>query len=352
MKTHRYWMKKALALSQKGLGFVNPNPMVGAIVVDQNNQKISDGYHERYGQSHAEKVALEKAGSRANGATLYVTLEPCSHTGKTPPCVDQVIKSKVKRVVIGCKDPNPIVQSIDRLRENGIEVIVGVEEKKIQKLNRIFFHYIQNQSPYIIAKVAMDTNGYIGHINKRLQISDPATIPVTMKLRAMVDAIIVGKNTWKTDDPILTVRGKYHNRKPARVLLDPKLEISPEAKIFQQEGGPIVLLYDSKQSTPHAWMGKKGIETVSLETAHGFFTNEAICTFFKMRSYSSVLIEGGATLLKSFFPDVHQWIIYQSTKDLTEAYPPKDLISLGLDPFSLQAQSAIRLGQDQMLSNL
>lgn len=353
MSNDQYWMRRAIALSQRGIGWVNPNPMVGAIVVGQDRKKISQGYHEKCGQAHAEKIALEKAGPKAKGATLYVTLEPCSHHGKTPPCLDAILQSGVSKVVIGSMDPNPKVSSVEKLKKNDIEVVTGVLEKKVQKLNRIFFSLMQKKS-YIMAKIAISKDGYIGHQNRRIMISSNAVIHHTMKIRAMVDGILVGKNTWKVDDPTLTVRGKYKNRKPARILIDPILEIKPSAHIFQDGKAQVFLVYDMDRTTPAPWMDHDQITCLGMSMGNQGFSPTELISILASHGIQSLLIEGGCNTLERFSRAgcIDDWVVYQSEKSLEASYQPSELILAPELPFSLAPQSAIRCGQDRVYSSL
>ena len=197
MNNHEYYMRLALKLAQKGRGFVSPNPLVGALIV-KDGQIIGRGYHQRYGDHHAEVNAFQDAGKNVAGATLYVTLEPCCHKGKTPPCVDSILEHKIKRVIIGAVDSNPLVscQGINYLQSKGIEVITGILEQECRKLNEVFFHYMETGLPFVTLKYAQTLDGRIATATGQSKwISSPAAIKFAHRLRAEHDAILVGSGT-------------------------------------------------------------------------------------------------------------------------------------------------------------
>jgi diaminohydroxyphosphoribosylaminopyrimidine deaminase/5-amino-6-(5-phosphoribosylamino)uracil reductase len=227
------WMKRALALAEKGAGRTSPNPLVGALVVQKGNV-VGEGFHAYFGGPHAEVAALRKAGARAKGATLYVTLEPCSTWGKTPPCVDPMIESGVSRVVVGSLDPNPKNRrsGIRRLREAGISVQVGLLKEEVEKQNRSFFKRMKSGLPYVVLKMAQSLDGKIAtRTGESRWISSPPARRLVHRLRAEADAVLVGKKTALQDNPRL--QAEQDGEKPWRVVLDPKMELSPKARCFQ-----------------------------------------------------------------------------------------------------------------------
>ncbi|MFZ3156397.1 MAG: bifunctional diaminohydroxyphosphoribosylaminopyrimidine deaminase/5-amino-6-(5-phosphoribosylamino)uracil reductase RibD, partial [Smithella sp.] len=216
-----YYMKLAIALARKGRFYVGPNPMVGAVIV-KKGMIIGRGYHQRFGGNHAEINAIHNAGEDIAGSTLYVTLEPCCHEGKTPPCTDSIIKHKIARVVIGAIDSNPLVscQGINYLQSCGIEVKTGVLENECRKLNEKFFHYIETGLPFITVKYAQTLDGRIATATGESQwISSTASLKFAHQLRAEHDAILVGRKTVDKDNPELTVR-LVKGRNPLRVIVD------------------------------------------------------------------------------------------------------------------------------------
>jgi len=349
-----FWMKRALAIARGGMGYTHPNPMVGAIVVGRSGNKISQGFHARFGGPHAEDLALKLAGEKACGATLYVTLEPCSHFGKTPPCLETVLSSGVKRVVIGCLDPNPKVASIAKMREAKIEVVCGVLEKSSKRLNHLFFSSLKQKSN-IVAKVAIDRHGCMGHAKQRVMISSGCSSAHVMRLRAQVDAVLVGSGTWKLDDPKLNVRGKYADREPARVFLDPKLEFPQTAQALVCDGGPIILVADQKHMPPPQWMKKAGVDIIELSCVDGRFRPPAIIEALSKKNINTVLLEGGAKLFEAFDHAglIDDWVMIHSQLaiDNTIFEHISDSVNMPELRFPPNLQSVIGSGDDLIWSS-
>ena len=219
-------MERALLLAGRARGQTTPNPLVGAVVVTPDGVVAGTGYHARAGEPHAEVHALREAGGAARGATLYCTLEPCSHTGRTPPCVDRILESGVARVVAAVGDPNPRVsgRGFLRLREAGVRVEVGEGEAAARRLNRPFFSAMRRGRPYVIVKAVTSLDGRVAAgPGAPTRLSSPATDRRTHALRAEVDAIAIGSGTVLVDDPLLTARGVYRSRPLARVIFDRRL---------------------------------------------------------------------------------------------------------------------------------
>lgn len=225
MQIDEKWMSDALALAERGRGFVHPNPMVGAVIVRQGT-KVAEGYHRAYGKEHAEVEALVKAGSRARGATLYVTLEPCAHWGKTPPCVDLILRSGIREVVAAIRDPFPRVagRGFARLRKAGVKVRVGLLAKEAQDLNRAFLTRVQKRRPFITLKIAATLDGKIATTKGESQwITGAQARHWGHRWRSAVDAIAVGVNTVIHDNPGLTSHGLGQNPRP--VVFDSRLRM-------------------------------------------------------------------------------------------------------------------------------
>lgn len=239
------WMSEALQLAEKARGRTSPNPLVGAVVV-KKGEIVGKGYHACLGGPHAEAVALQRAGARARGSTLYVTLEPCATWGRTPPCVDAVIASRLRRVIIGSTDPNPKNHraGIAKLRKAGIETRWGILSDRAEKQNEAFFKRMQTGIPFITLKMAQSLDGKIAVRNGRSRwISSKASRAFVHRLRQEVDAILVGKNTALVDNPRLA--GLNGSRRPWRVVLDTDLELKPSARLFR--GGQLTLVAVSEK---------------------------------------------------------------------------------------------------------
>lgn len=228
------YMKLALELAQKGVGSVNPNPMVGAVIV-KNDKVIGQGYHERYGELHAERNALKSCTDSPEGATMYVTLEPCCHQGKTPPCTEAIIESGISKVVIGSSDPNPLVsgKGIQILKNHGIKIVKGVMKEECDALNFVFFHYIKTKTPYVVMKYAMTIDGKIAtRTGKSQWVSSNQSRMYVQECRNRYSAIMVGVGTIIADDPRLTCRLEK-GRNPIRVICDTNLRTPLQSLVVQ-----------------------------------------------------------------------------------------------------------------------
>ncbi|MEB3294884.1 MAG: bifunctional diaminohydroxyphosphoribosylaminopyrimidine deaminase/5-amino-6-(5-phosphoribosylamino)uracil reductase RibD [Synechococcales bacterium] len=263
----RLYMQRCLALAKQALGRTAPNPLVGAVIV-QAGTIVGEGFHPQAGKPHAEVFALRQAGDRAKGATLYVNLEPCSHYGRTPPCADAVIAAGIQRVVVGMVDPNPQVsgRGIAKLNQAGLEVVVGVEEADCQVLNEAFVYRVLHQRPFGILKYAMTLDGKIatstGH---SAWITGTAARTRVHHLRSACDAIIIGGNTVRQDNPHLTSHGvSDHN--PLRVVLSPSLNLPAEAHLWQTDIAP-TLIFTEPDASPAMRRGlvAKGVEVIVLD---------------------------------------------------------------------------------------
>ena len=294
METDKIYMERALELAGLGLGYVSPNPLVGCVIV-HNHKIIGEGYHRQYGGPHAEVNAVNSVVNKAllTHSTVYVTLEPCSHFGKTPPCADLLIKHKVQRVVVAVEDPNPKVSGsgIQKLRDAGINVEVGILREEAETLNKRFFKAIEKKRPYVILKWAQTLDGFIARENYDSKwISDDYSRLLVHQWRAQEDAIMVGKNTAHYDDPSLTVR-EIKGRNPIRVTFDKKLELNTTLKVLSD--GESTLCYNSIKNE----QGLGGVEYVKIREEA---TLEEILADLDKRNIQSVFVEGGAALLSSF----------------------------------------------------
>lgn len=272
------YMRMCFALAKKGEGKVSPNPMVGCVVLDKNGQIVSKGYHKKYGQNHAERDALTKLKNKeAEGGTLYVNLEPCSHYGKTPPCVDIILEHKIKRVVFAMRDPNPKVDGISKLKAAGIEITEGVLEEEAKFLNRIFIKNQTQNLPYVVLKTATTMDGKISTENgdSKWITSDKSRAEV-YKMRKKFDCILTSSNTVLADNPIMEHKFKC--------ILDKNSRISAGAKIFQQ--GKIYIA--NRENTP--------LKNGALDL------KEVIKSLYK-QGICSVFVECGGTLAGAFLKE-------------------------------------------------
>lgn len=247
------WMKLALEIAERGAGYVSPNPMVGCVIVSADDRKIGQGYHERYGQAHAEKNAVDSVinPDLLNGATVYVTLEPCAHHGKTPPCCELLADLPIKKVVVAMEDPNPKVcgKGIKYLRNHDIEVEVGLLGEKAEYLNEFFIHYQEFNRPFVTLKMAQTLDGYIAAPDGDSEwISGIEARTLVHQWRTIYDGVMIGRNTALLDNPRLTIR-HVEGRQPYRIVIDGPLELPKTLNLFtdQYEEKTVVLTHNEKR---------------------------------------------------------------------------------------------------------
>jgi diaminohydroxyphosphoribosylaminopyrimidine deaminase/5-amino-6-(5-phosphoribosylamino)uracil reductase len=301
-----FYMSRALALAERGRGRTSPNPMVGAVLVDEEGIVVGRGFHEFAGGPHAEIHALRDAGPRARGATLYCTLEPCSHVGRTGPCAPRVADAGVARVVIATPDPNPLVNGagIALLRARGIEVASGIRAREARRLNRAFFSVVERGRPYVTMKIALSADGRIAAApGVRTPMTGPAANRLIHRERAEVDAIAVGSGTVLADDPLLTPRGAFRVRPLVRVVFDSRLRTPPGAKLLStREAGPVIIVSTSSaaDSAPErvAELRESGAEIHSTADPRNL---AASLSWLAARGVSSLIVEGGARLHRAFW---------------------------------------------------
>ena len=298
------YMQQALRLARRGLGKTSPNPMVGAVIV-KSGRIIARGYHRYFGGDHAEVDALKNASEDVSGATLYVTLEPCRHQGKTPPCTDAIIKAKIVRVFIGLLDPFPEMKgkSVALLKRHGIETVVGVLEKECRALNEVYLKYTTTGIPYVTVKFAQTLDGRIATTQgKSRWISSTESLKLAHKLRATHDAILAGIGTVIKDDPELTTR-LVRGKNPVRVILDSKLRIPLGARVLtgQDKARTLVAATPAAPQEKLTALQKKGIEVLTVPPdAAGRVDLKVLLKTLAQRQISSVLVEGGAETITSF----------------------------------------------------
>lgn len=295
---HKQFMQRALDLATLGMGQVSPNPMVGCVIV-HDQQIIGEGYHQAYGGPHAEVNAVADVTDKEllKESTVYVTLEPCSHFGKTPPCADLLVRHQVKKVVVCNEDPNPLVSGngIKKLQESGIEVEVGILANKGDELNKRFFTSFIKKRPYVILKWAQTADGFVARENYDSKwISNQYSRQLVHKWRSEEDAILVGKNTAIYDNPALTTRD-WEGKNPIRIVLDRKLELYPELNLFDGRVKTLVFTEATGQN-------KENLEFIQVKE----LTPGVILEELQKQKITSVIIEGGTQTLQSFI-DANLW---------------------------------------------
>ena len=302
---HEFFMKKALALAKKGQGYTSPNPMVGAVIVKDGEVK-GKGYHQAVGQAHAEVNAIEDAGFQAKGATLYVNLEPCNHTGRTPPCTRKILEAGIKRVVVAMEDPNTIAGGgCVFLKQRGIEVLTGICENEAKRLNEAFIKYVNTKSPFVTIKCAATLDGRIAtRTGDSRWVTGEKARRYVHRLRHAVDAILVGIGTIHADDPNLTARlGSKKGVDPVRIVLDTHLSISPDARILKlnSNSDTILITGNSVSEEKKKRVVKKGVRQIEQPVKGGQIDLKLLMVQLGSMGVTSLLIEGGSRVIASAF---------------------------------------------------
>ncbi|MDP2653964.1 MAG: bifunctional diaminohydroxyphosphoribosylaminopyrimidine deaminase/5-amino-6-(5-phosphoribosylamino)uracil reductase RibD [Candidatus Omnitrophota bacterium] len=295
------YMIRACELAWEGRGKTSPNPMVGALIV-KNGRIIAEGWHRRCGGPHAEIIALKNAGSAARGATLYVTLEPCAHSGRTPPCVDAVVASGIRQVVIGMTDPNPLTngKSVRKLRRAGIRVRTGVLEKEIRAMNEAFVTYIKRRKPFVVAKTAQTIDGRIASRSGDSKwISSAEARAHTRGLRAYFDAILVGIGTVLKDDPGLNPTHRL--KRFRKVVVDSRLRIPPNAKLFRKTAPEDCIIATTARASRRKVdiLRQRGVTVAVCPSRSGRVDLAWLMRYLAEQEISHLLIEGGGSVIGS-----------------------------------------------------
>lgn len=305
MANHFEYMQRALALAANGRGRTAPNPLVGAVIV-KDGQIVGEGWHRVYGGPHAEVEALTAAKDQARGATMYVTLEPCAHYGKTPPCTEAIIKAGISRVLVAMPEPSRVARGgAEILRQAGIVVESGLCEAEATRLNRFFLHYVRNAKPYVIAKCAMTLDGYIATRSYDSKwITNETARRRAHALRHEVSAILVGAGTVKQDNPSLTARFEADSPDPVRLVLAPHADVDPKANVFtvaSDAKGCLIVRADIDDSLLEPYLAA-GVEVLKIPPAKdGALDLNALLLQLGEKGLTSLLVEGGSATLGHFF---------------------------------------------------
>ena len=352
-------MAHALRLARRGRFTTRPNPNVGCIIVDVNGDIVAAEYHHKAGDAHAEILALQKAGDKARGGTAYVTLEPCCHQGKTGPCTQALITAGVKRVVVAMQDPNPQVagKGIQQLQQHGIQVDCGVLAQQAQELNAGFIKRMQLGVPYVTVKSAISMDGKTAlHNGASKWITDSAARNDVQRLRAQSDVVMTGIGTVLADDPALNVRLTSEQLglaeeviQPARVVIDPQLQIPTQAKMLSLQGQTIV--FAGQQSASKLQNRLSDCEVIVLEEQQGQLDLRQVLQHLAQREINSVLVEAGSSLVGKLIAQnlVDEMIIYMAPKIFGSA--AKGMADIGAidiidEHISLQYKDVRRVGDD------
>ncbi len=349
-----YFMKKAISLAKRGEGRVNPNPMVGAVVV-RGGKVIGKGYHRFFGGPHAEIEALRSAGRDSRGAEMFVTLEPCSHSGKTGPCAESIIEAGIKRVFVAVKDPNPLVngKGIAKLKRGGIDVRLGLCAEESEELNRMFFKYMRTGEIFVSLKMAITADGFIADRGGKSKwiTSDNSRI-YAHKLRASHEAILVGIDTVRKDDPALNVRLKGRYRQPLRVVIDPYLRADPRMRLFVDDGGEVVIFTGKGRRRAKSFEGVANRPTICEFHRQEIAVSEMVDTLAGM-GVTSLLVEGGAGVFSKFMGEgrVDRLYIFMAGKFFGKGLSPLSGIP-GVDidsPIAIRIEKVRRLKEDVLI---
>lgn len=361
--TDQEYMLRAIQLAKKGEGWTNPNPMVGAVIV-KDGRIIGEGYHKKCGELHAERNAIASLTESAEGATIYVTLEPCCHYGKTPPCTEAIIEQKIKKVVIGSRDPNPKVagKGAQILRESGITVVQDFMREECDRLNPVFFHYITTKTPYVVMKYAMTLDGKIATKTgaSKWITGEPARQEV-QHMRHRYMGIMAGIGTVLADDPMLNVRVEGW-KSPARIVCDSSLRIPLDSQIVRsakeyrtivayagrEENEEITEKITKKIEQLHA----KGVDTVCCPDEKGQIDLKKLMTYLGNEGIDSILLEGGGTLNDSalraeIVKEVHCFIAPKLFGGKNSKTPVEGIgIGLPSEALKLKCTDICRIGED------
>ena len=348
-----HFMARALFHAARGSGRTSPNPLVGAVVVSSDGVVVGQGFHERAGEPHAEVHALAEAGARARGATLYSTLEPCCHHGRTGPCVSRIVDAHVARVVAAVEDPNPAVlgRGFAFLRANGVAVDVGIGADDAIALNRPFFTLMREGRPFVILKAATSVDGRIASApGRRTPLTSEESNRHAHRVRAEIDAIAVGSNTILVDDPALTARGAFRERPLVRVVFDRRLRTPPTSRVLSTlDGGPVIIVTTAEAAARADLRGPLEAAGAHVEVARGGSIRAAL-ELLADRGVGSILLEGGA--------QVHAAAWDEGLVDFVRLYvTPRALGSTGVPlldarPFSsaeLSGRRVTPLGPDALI---
>lgn len=296
MIPHKKYLEMAIKLAEKGKGNVSPNPLVGCLII-KRGRIVGRGYHKKAGDHHAEVNALKEAGKKAKDSILYCTLEPCSHWGKTPPCTEQIVQSGVREIVIGNRDPNPKVNGFEELKGRGIKSRIGILDEECAKLNEIYFKWMKTKRPFVIVKAAMSLDGKIAtKSGDSKYISGKEARKVVHELRAELDAVMVGSNTVKKDDPELTVR-LTGGENPIKIIIDSKLKINEKAKIVKKEPNKLIIITSKTANKKKVKaLQLKGVRFIQTTLNRGKIDLKEAMKELGKHDITSIMIEGGAVL--------------------------------------------------------
>ena len=355
--TDRDYMARAIELAKKGTGWTSPNPLVGAVIV-KNGRIIGEGYHARYGEFHAERNAITSLRESAEGATIYVTLEPCCHYGKTPPCTEAILEQKIGRVVIGSRDPNPKVagKGAAILREAGIAVEKDFMREECDRLNPVFFHYITTKTPYVVMKYAMTADGKIAtKTGASKWITGPSSREEAHRMRHRYMGIMAGIGTVLADDPLLNTRLE-NGKSPIRIICDSHLRIPTQSQIcLSADQYRTIVACGEGNSEKEKQLTDMGLEVVHFPDENGQVDLKALMTYLGAQGIDSILLEGGGTLNEAALQAgvVQKIMAFIAPKifggEMAKSPVAGDGVSLPKDGYALRLENIRQIGEDLLL---
>ena len=354
------YMRRAMELAERGVGFTNPNPMVGAVIV-KGGKVIGEGWHERCGEWHAERTAFKNCTVPAEGATMYVTLEPCCHYGKTPPCTEAIIEHGIARVVVGMEDPNPLVagKGIALLREAGIEVVCGVEEEALREQNRVFLKYISTKLPWVAMKTAMTLDGKIAtRTGDSKWITGAEARAYVHELRHRFMAIVVGIGTAVADDPLLNCRIEGRGvRQPIRVVVDSNARLSLDSQLVKTAGEYRTIVAHTRFAPEESVkaLREAGVEMLLCKEKEGLVDVRNLLELLGQSGIDSILLEGGGSLNYTFLAEgladeLYAFIAPKIVGGMNAKTPVEGAgMEKMADAINLELENVLNIGHDVLL---
>ena len=354
------YMRRAMELAERGVGFTNPNPMVGAVIV-KGGKVIGEGWHERCGEWHAERKAFKNCPVPAEGATMYVTLEPCCHYGKTPPCTEAIIEHGIARVVVGMEDPNPLVagKGIALLREAGIEVVCGVEEEALREQNRVFLKYISTKLPWVAMKTAMTLDGKIAtRTGDSKWITGAEARAYVHELRHRFMAIVVGIGTAVADDPLLNCRIEGRGvRQPIRVVVDSNARLSLDSQLVKTAGEYRTIVAHTRFAPEESVkaLREAGVEMLLCKEKEGLVDVRNLLELLGQSGIDSILLEGGGSLNYTFLAEgladeLYAFIAPKIVGGMNAKTPVEGAgMEKMADAINLELENVLNVGHDVLL---
>lgn len=298
MISHKKYMELTIKLAEKGKGSTSPNPMVGCIIV-KRGRIVGKGYHKKAGEEHAEILAINDAGKKAINSTMYTNLEPCSHWGRTAPCTERIVEAGVREVIIGMKDPNPLVDGFRELKARGLKTKIEILEKEAKKLNEVYIKYMKAKKPFVVVKVAMTADGRIAtKTGDSKYITSKEARTYVHQLRTEVDAVMVGLNTVLRDNPELTPR-LSKGKDPMKIVVDSKLKIPKNCKLMKNPSTLIIATTTKAVKSRVKELQQKGVTIIITKLKNGMVDLEDLMKQLGKHEITSVMIEGGSELNSS-----------------------------------------------------